>query len=253
MAARAITEDLYARAWGVVAMDWPSAFTPMPHAKLMTCIRPRVGEGSLRRLLKPSLKVSVAYHGQGAPTTVGVPPGSPLSPLSRHISLHLLDPGWPKRGYPEKVGATLHRYADDAILVGRQSAAPALQAFTALALRMDWTVHRDKRRITTRPEGFDCLGFRVVKRRSPTSGKEAIDSFPRKAAPGRVRRRIKTVTRRRAPMAPPDFVQQGNQVVRGSVQNTRSPRGCTSMQVCGGGSLAGCQDRRGVWLCSHPL
>ena len=131
--------------------------------------------------------------------------------------LNLLDQVWHKRGYPEKLGATLHRYADDAILVCRKSAAQALQAFAAIATRMGLTINRDKTRITKLTEGFDFLGFHFVKRRSPTSGKYAIYIFPSKAAQGRVRRRIKTFTKRRAPIAPPDFVQQVNQGVRGWV------------------------------------
>jgi retron-type reverse transcriptase len=72
-----------------------------------------VVEGSLLRLIKQSLKVSVASHGQVEPTTVGVPQGSPLAPLDSNLSLNLLDQGGHKRGYPETLGAPLHRYADD--------------------------------------------------------------------------------------------------------------------------------------------
>jgi len=221
MASLAIKEDLYDRAWGVVEIDFQSYFTTIPHAKLMTLIRQRVVDGSLLRLIKQSLKVSVAYHGQVEPTTVGVPQGSPLSPLYSNIYLNLLDQVWHKRGYPETLGATLHRYADDAILVCRKSAEQALQAFAAIALRMDLTINRDKTRITKLTEGFDFLGFHFVKRRSPTSGKYAIYIFPSKAAQCRVRWRIKTFTKRRAPIAPQDFVQQVNQVVRGWVNYYR--------------------------------
>ena len=143
----------------------------MPHAKLMPLSRQRVVDGSLLRVMKQSLKVRVASQGQGEPTTVGVPQGSPLSPLYSNISLNLLDQGWHKRGYPEKVGATLHRSADEAILVWRKSAEHALQAFAASALRMDLPSNRAKTRITKLTKGFDFLGFHCVKRRSPTSGK----------------------------------------------------------------------------------
>jgi len=136
MASLAIKEDLYDHAWGVVDIDVQRYFTTIPHATLMTVIRQRVVEGSLLRLIKQRLKVSVASHGQVAPTTVGVPQGSPLSPLYSNISLTLLDQGWQKRGSPEKLGATLYRYADDAIVVCRTSAAQALQAFVAIATRM---------------------------------------------------------------------------------------------------------------------
>jgi Retron-type reverse transcriptase len=221
MASLAIKEDLYDHAWGVVEIDFQSYFTTIPHDKLLKLIKQRVVDGSLLRLIKQSLQVGVAYQGQVEPTVVGVPQGSPLSPLYSNIYLNLLDQVWHKRGYPEKLGATLHRYADDAILVCRHSASQALQAFEAIATRMALTINRDKTRITKLTEGFDFLGFTFVKRRSPTSGKRAIYIFPSKAAQCRVRRRIKAFTKRRAPIAPHDFVQQVNQVVRGWVNYYR--------------------------------
>src|SRR5499427_4775917 len=217
----AIRSDLYERAWGVVEIDFRSYFTTIPHDKLMILIKQRVVDGSMLRLIKQSLRVGVAYQGKIEPTKVGVPQGSPISPLYSNIYLNLLDQVWHKRGYPEKLGATLHRYADDAILICRQSGTQALQAFEAIARRMDLTVNRDKTRITKLTEGFDFLGFTLVKRRSPTSGKMAIYIFPSKAAQRRVRRRIKAFTKRRAPIAPPDFMQQVNQVVRGWVNYYR--------------------------------
>ena len=217
MASQAIKEDLYDHAWGVVEIDFQSYFTTIPHDKLLKLIKQRVTDGSLLRLIKQSLKVSVAYQGQVEPTVVGVPQGSPLSPLYSNIYLNLLDQVWHKRGYPEKLGATLHRYADDAILVCRHSASQALQAFEAIATRMALTINRDKTRITKLTEGFDFLGFTFVKRRSPTSGKMAIYIFPSKAAQRRVRRRIKAFTKRRAPIAPHNFVpERGRRVGSGA-------------------------------------
>jgi len=235
MASVALKEDRYAQAWGVGEMDVQRYFTTLPHDKLMTFISQRVVDGSLLRVIKQSLKVGVAYHGQGAPTTVGVPQGSPLSPLSSHLSLNLLYQGWHQRGSPEQLGATLHRYADDARIVCRNSAEQALQALVAMATRMGFTVNRDKTRLTKLTDGFDFLGFHFVKRRSPTSGKRALSIFPSKAAQRRVRQRIKAFTKRRAPIAPPDFVPQGNQVVRGwgnSYRHTNASQAFRALQRC---------------------
>ncbi len=126
------------------------------------------------RLIKQSLTVEIAYEGKVEPTTVGVPQGSPISPLYSNIYLNLLDQVWHRRGYPEKLGATLHRYADDGILVCRKDATQALQAFEGIALRMGLTINREKTRITKLTEGFDFIGFQFVKRRSPNSGKLSI-------------------------------------------------------------------------------
>lgn len=221
MASTAIRNDLYRQAWGVVEIDFRSYFTTIPHDKLMILIKQRVVDGSMLRLIKQSLTVEIAYQGMMEPTTVGVPQGSPISPLYSNIYLNLLDQVWHKRGYPEKLGASLHRYADDAILVCRKSAAQALEAFEAIATRMGLTINREKTRITKLIDGFDFIGFEFVKRRSPKSGKWNIYIFPSKTAQRNLRRRIKYFTKRRAPIAPAEFVKQVNQTVRGWVNYFR--------------------------------
>src|SRR2546428_14164584 len=121
MASTAIRNALYRGALGVVEIDLRSYFTTIPHDKLIILIKQRVMDGSMLRLIKQSLTVGIAYEGKVEPTTVGVPQGSPISPLYSNIYLNLLDQVWHRRGYPEKLGATPHRYADDGILICRKS------------------------------------------------------------------------------------------------------------------------------------
>ena len=211
----AIREDLYHRAWGVVEVDFKSYFTSIPHRKLMTLITQRIADGSLLKLIKQTLKVGVQEKGQVVPTKVGVPQGSPISPVYSNIYLNLLAQLWHKRGYPEKLGATLHRYADDAILVCHKSPQPALAALEAIATRMDLTLNRDKTHVTRVTDGFDFIGFNFVKRRSPRSGKNAIYIFPAKSAQQKIRNRLKYITSRRAPISPKEFVEMVNPIVMG--------------------------------------
>jgi RNA-directed DNA polymerase len=75
----------------------------------MILIKQRVVDGSMLRLIKQSLTVEIAYEGKMEPTTVGVPQGSPISPLYNNIYLNLLDQVWHRRGYPEKLGPLLER------------------------------------------------------------------------------------------------------------------------------------------------
>ena len=154
-------------------------------------------------------------QGQVVPTKVGVPQGSPISPLYSNISLNLLDQLWHNRGYPAKLGATLHRYADDAILVCRSSPQPAHAAFEAIAKRMDLTLNRDKTRVTRVIDGFDFIGFHFVKRKSPSSGKNTIYTFPAKSAQQKIRNRLKYLTSRRAPITPKEFVAMVNPIITG--------------------------------------
>jgi RNA-directed DNA polymerase len=214
-ASLAIREDLYNRAWGVVEIDFKAYFTSIPHRKLMTLIPQRIADGRLLKLIKQTLKVGVYEQGQVMPTKVGVPQGSPISPLYSNIYLNLLDQLWHKRGYPAKLGATLHRYADEAILVCRRSPQPARAAFEAIAKRMDLPLNRDKTHVTRVTEGFDCIGFNFVKRKSPSSGKNTISIFPAKSAQQKIRNRLKYITSRRAPISPKAFVDMVNPVVTG--------------------------------------
>jgi RNA-directed DNA polymerase len=217
----AIREDLYNHAWGVVEIDFKSYFTSIPHGKLMKLITKRIADGSMLKLIKPTLKVGIWKQGQGVPTKMGVPQGSPISPLYSNIYLNLLDQLWHSREYPTKLGATLHRYADDALLVCRKSARPALAAFEALAQRMELTLNRDKTRETRLTEGFDFLGVQFVKRKSPTTGKPAIYLFPAKSAQQTIRNKLKYLTSRRAPISPQEFVAKVNPLVTGWVNYFR--------------------------------
>jgi len=183
----------------------------------MVLIRQRVLDGSMLRMIKQSLKVGVAYQGRIEPTRIGVPQGSPISPLYSNIYLNLLDQVWHKRGYPEKLGASLYRYCDDAILVCRRDALQALQAFEAIARRMGLIVHGEKTRITKLTEGFNFIGYHFVKRRSPNTGKWVNYIFTGKEALRSICSRIKYFNKRRAPMPTDEFVGKINQAVRGWV------------------------------------
>jgi RNA-directed DNA polymerase len=217
----AIREDLYNRAWGVVEIDFQAYFTSIPHGKLLKLITQRIADGSMLKLIKQTLKVGVKDRGQVVATTVGVPQGSPISPLYSNIYLNLLDHLWHRRGYPEKLGATLHRYADDAIVVCRRSPQPVLAAFEAIATRMELTLNREKTRVTRLTDGFDFVGFNFVKRKSPSSGKNTIYLFPAKSAQQKIRNRLKYLTSRRAPISPKAFVEMVNPMVTGWVNSFR--------------------------------
>jgi group II intron reverse transcriptase/maturase len=220
-AAMAMRADLDHRAWGVVAIDCQAYCTRIPHRKLMPLLATRIADGSLLQLIKQTLTVGAYVKGQVGATKVGGPQGSPISPLSSHMYLNLVDQLWHRRGYPAKLGPTLHRDAADAILVCRRSSKAALAAFEGIATRMDWTLNRDKTRVTRVTEGCDCLGMHFVKRRSPRSGKQAIDMFPAKTAQQTIRNRLTSVTSRRAPISPQAFVEMVHPMVTGGANYVR--------------------------------
>jgi RNA-directed DNA polymerase len=201
------------RRGGGQSVEW--SFNSIPHAKLLKLISLRISDGSMLELIKQSLKVGVSDKGVVTPTRRGVPQGSPISPLYSNIYLNLLDQLWHKRGYPEKLQATLYRYCDDAILVCRKSAYPALEAFKSIAKRMELTLNEDKTHITKLTDGIDFIGYQFVKRPSPKTGKNTIYIFPAKRAQQKIRNRLKYLTSRRAPVSPKEFIELVNPVVRG--------------------------------------
>ncbi|MFC1816866.1 reverse transcriptase domain-containing protein [Thermodesulfobacteriota bacterium] len=169
----------------------------------------------MMKLIKKSLKVGVISGGEVLPTRKGVPQGSPISPLYSNIYLNLIDQLWHKREHPGKLKASLHRYADDAILVCRKSAYPALAAFKAVAKRMDLSLNKDKTHITKLTDGFNFIGFHFIKRKSPTTGKNTIYIFPAKSAQQKIRNRLKYLTSRRAPISPDEFLNLVRPIVMG--------------------------------------
>ncbi len=214
-ASHAVRDDLYNRSWGVVEIDLKSYFTSIPHEKLMKLIEQRVSDGSMLKIIKETLKVPISHEGKLQATTIGVPQGSPLSPLYSNIYLNVLDQLWHSRKYPEKLGATIHRYADDVIIVCRKNAEGALRAFVAIAKRLDLTINTQKTKITGIKDGFDFIGFEFIKRKSPNHGRSVIYIFPAKSSKTNIRNRIRGITQRRAPIKPNEFIRNMNLVVGG--------------------------------------
>jgi RNA-directed DNA polymerase len=220
-ASLAIQNDLYQRAWAVVEIDFKAYFTSISHGKLLELVRRRITDKSMLKLIKQTLKAIILGEGKLATMEIGVCQGSPISPLYSNIYLNEIDQEWHEKGYPEKLGATLHRYCDDAILVCRKGADTALKAFIEMAERMELIVNREKTRITKLMDGFNFIGFNFVKRKSPTSGKNTIYIFPSKRAQQAIRNKLKRLTSRRAPIKPEEFIGLTKSVVWGWVNYFR--------------------------------
>ena len=204
----AIRNDLYNRAATVVEIDFESYFDSIPHCNLLKLISQKISDGAILRLIKQSLKVGIDKMGK---TKVGVPQGSPISPLYSNIYLNLIDKIWHKMEYPWK----LHRFADDVVLICQRDGYKALEKFKEIAVRLKLTVNQSKTKVTKLTDGFDFVGFNFIKRKSPTSGKNTIYIFPTKSSEQKIRNSIKYKTSWRAPIQPEQFVEQINTMVRG--------------------------------------
>jgi len=204
----AIRNDLYNRAATVVEIDFESYFDSIPHCNLLKLISQKISDGAILGLIKQSLKVGIDKVGK---TKVGVPQGSPISPLYSNIYLNLIDKIWHKMEYPWK----LHRFADDVVLICQRDGYKALEKFKEITGKLKLTLNRSKTKVTRLTEGFDFVGYNFVKRKSPTSGKNTIYIFPAKSSEQKIRNSIKYKTSWRAPIQPEQFVKQINTMVRG--------------------------------------
>ena len=66
-------------------------------------------------------------------------------------------------------------------------------------------------------KGSEVIGFQIVRRGSPTTGRNTIYIFPRKDVQRNLRRRNKYFTKRRASVSPDEFEGAINEVVPGWV------------------------------------
>src|SRR5690606_16729704 len=115
-------------------------------------------------------------------------------------------------------------------LVCRRSSYSVLNAFTQLVSRLDVTVNLEKTRTRTLQQGFEFLGFEFVKRRSPTHGRSVIYLFPSKTSQAEIRRRIRRVSCRNAPIPPEVFLAQINRMTRGWAAYYRYTNGALIMR-----------------------
>src|SRR5438046_3834115 len=105
---------------------WKAASTAIPHDKLIACVRMRVVDGSVLRLIKQWLRAPVEEKDEnGRPrrrrNDKGTPQGGVVSPLLANIYLHWFDRVFYAKAGPARwAKAVLVRYADDFVILTRE-------------------------------------------------------------------------------------------------------------------------------------
>ena len=150
--------------------DLQSYFDTIPHDKLEACLRMRVTDRSVLKLIRQWLRAPVEEKSeQGEPPTVkrtrqGTPQGGVISPLLANVYLHWLDKLFSRADSPAHgIGARLVRYADDFVILARCLSA-RMQGHVEKLVEgwLGLTINRSKTRVTrvTRPnEKLDFLGY----------------------------------------------------------------------------------------------
>lgn len=162
----------------IIDADIKDFFGNVNHDWLMKCLKERINEPNLLRLIKLFLKAGVMNKGINEQTTKGTPQGGIVSPILANIYLHyVLDLWFELKEVPKQKGyAELVRYADD-FVIGAQHKAEAISMLADIRTRLaefGLELAEDKTHILEfgrfaernrkkqgqgKPETFDFLGF----------------------------------------------------------------------------------------------
>lgn len=191
----------------VVDMDIKEFFDTIDHSWLMKCLKVRVRDTSLLRLISRFLKAGMIEEGKLIEMDKGTPQGGILSPLLANIYLHYILDLWLERVIKKQLRgfAQLIRYADDFIVCfqsGNEAKAFSEKLKQRLGL-FGLKIAEDKARIIefgryvwqraqeqgTKPATFDFLGF------THYCGKSRRGGFKlgRKTANSKFRQKMKAI------------------------------------------------------------
>lgn len=146
--------------------DLKGYFDSIPHEKLMACLRHRISDRTVLKLIRMWLEAPIVEppEGKGGKTTVtrskkGTPQGGVISPLLANLYLHWFDTVF-QRGPAQWAKAKLVRYADDMVVLARYQG-PRLIEFieTKLEAWMDLEINREKTRVVNLREAGTSLDF----------------------------------------------------------------------------------------------
>jgi len=166
-----IRENLRTGKCEIYDADLKGYFDSIPHDKLMACVRMRVVDGSVLKLIRQWLRAPVVEQDQQGRkkigrNTTGTPQGGVLSPLLANIYLHWFDRVFHRKDGPAQwANAALIRYADDFVVMAGQMG-PKIQDFIEQKLEawLGLELNRDKTRIVNlrRPEErLEFLGYQI--------------------------------------------------------------------------------------------
>ena len=210
--------------------DLKGYFDSIPHEKLMACVRMRIADGQVLRLIRQWLQAPVVEgpKGRGGKPTVsrnkekGTPQGGVISPLLANLYLHWFDKVFHQSTGPAHwAKAKLVRYADDFVVLARYQP-ERLRRYIEEKLEtwMMLEINREKTRVVDlRKKGasLDFLGYTFRYDRDLYGrDRRYLNVFPSKKAMVRERGRIGELLSRRMSFRPvPQLIQDLNRHLSG--------------------------------------
>ena len=183
----------------VVDADLTKYFDSIPHDKLMWCVRQRITDVHLLRLIDKWLKAPVQETDErgnkrltgGKKSRKGTPQGGVISPLLANVYMNRYLMLWRRKGKDEKFAARIVNYADDFVILSRGRAADALEWTRRVMEKMGQTLSHEKTRLVdARKETFDFLGYTIGAQMHRKWGKKYIEARPSKKSVRRLKEKV---------------------------------------------------------------
>jgi RNA-directed DNA polymerase len=209
--------------------DLKGYFDSIPHDQLMACLRMRVVDRSVLKLIRMWLETPVVEPGgdKGEPakwsrSKQGTPQGGVISPLLANMYLHWFDKLFYRTNGPAHwAKAKLVRYADDFVVLARYQG-PRLQGWIEEKIEkwLKLEINRDKTRVVDLREdkaSLDFLGYTFRWHRDQYGREQRyLNVEPSKQALQRERDRINELTDRRQGCTPiPRLIERLNRQLKG--------------------------------------
>jgi len=224
-----IRTHLKAGLQAVYDADLKGYFDSIPHDKLMACLRMRVVDRSVLKLIRMWLETPVVEPdgdngepGKWSRSKQGTPQGGVISPLLANVYLHWFDKLFNRADGPAQwANARLVRYADDFVVLAKYQG-PRLRSWIEEKIEkwLGLEINRDKTRVVDLREekaSLDFLGytFRWYRDRYGRDIKY-LNMEPSKKALQRERDRISEMTDRRQGCTPiPRLINRLNRQLEG--------------------------------------
>ena len=196
----------------IVEIDLKGFFDNVDHVLLLQILHRKIKCKVTMSLIRRWLRVPIELNGKLEQRRIGVPQGSPISPLLSNIILHELDK------YMEELNLHFVRYADDFSIYCKtkaQARKAGNSIFLFLRDKLKLPINRDKSGIR-RPTNFQILGYGFVSTyKKGVKGKyQLVVSDKRWKA---LKSKLKEITRKTNPMSFGERIRKMKEIQRGWV------------------------------------
>ena len=210
--------------------DLKGYFDSIPQERLIACVRMRVADRSVQKLIRMWLQAPVAETPEGGSGTPeqwkrskkGTPQGGVVSPLLANLYLHWFDkPFHQPAGPAHWAGAKLVRYADDFVVLARYQGTRLKDWIeTRLEGRLRLEINREKTGVVQLKEegaSLDFLGFTYrYDRDRHGRARKYLNVMPSKKAVKRERAKLREMTDRHQCFKPlPVLIEELNRQMKG--------------------------------------